>query len=75
MTDAVARLMSQVLSLSSSEREELACALLSSLEPDEAAVCAARDAEIAARVAEIRGGTAQGRPAEVVLAELRTLYP
>lgn len=75
MTEAVARLMPQVLSLSPSEREELACALLSSLGPDEAEVGAAREAEIAGRVAEIRRGAARGRPADEVLAELRTLYP
>src|SRR5262245_7695757 len=71
MTEAVEQLKSQAGSLSDPERAELACFLLTSLEPDEAGAEQAWRTEIARRVAEIRGGQAAGRPADEVLAELR----
>jgi putative addiction module component (TIGR02574 family) len=70
MTDAVERLMSQASALSGPERSELAYRLLTSLEPDAGVDDAWRE-DIHRRVAEIRAGTAVGRPAEDVLSELR----
>ncbi|OWK43885.1 addiction module protein [Fimbriiglobus ruber] len=76
MTEAVEQLKSQARVLSTSERAELAYFLLSSLEPDKGeGIGEAWRAEIAGRVAEIRNGSAVGRPAEEVLAELRERYP
>jgi putative addiction module component (TIGR02574 family) len=75
MTSAVEKLKSQANSLSAPERADLAYYLLSSLEPEEEGVEEAWRTEIARRVAEIRAGTAKGRPAEEVLAELRERYP
>jgi putative addiction module component (TIGR02574 family) len=75
MTEAVEQLKSQVSSLSRPERAELAYFLLSSLEAEEEGAEEAWRAEIARRVAEIRGRLAIGRPAEDVLAELRERYP
>jgi len=65
----------QLEKLSREERAELAYYLLSSLEPEEEGATAAWDAEISRRVAEIRSGKANGRPAEQVFAELRERYP
>ena len=75
MTQAVEHLKSQARVLSATERAELAYFLLTSLEPEEKGVQEAWRAEIARRVAEIRSGSAVGRPAEEVLAELRERYP
>jgi putative addiction module component (TIGR02574 family) len=75
MTEAVEQLKSRASTLSVPERAELAYFLLSSLEPEEDGAQEAWRAEIARRVAEIRGGSAVGRPADVVLAELRERYP
>jgi len=75
MTEAVEQLKSQVNTLSGPERAELAYFLLSSLEPEEDGVQEAWRVEVARRVAEIRGGTALGRPADEILAELRKRYP
>jgi putative addiction module component (TIGR02574 family) len=74
MTEAVEQLMSQASTLSVHERAELAYFLLSSLEPEDEGTQEAWRAEIARRVAEIRGGSAVGRPADDVLAELRERY-
>jgi putative addiction module component (TIGR02574 family) len=75
MTEAVEHLKSQASTLSAPERADLAYFLLSSLEPKEEGVAEAWRAEIARRVAEIRGGSAVGRPADDILAELRERYP
>jgi putative addiction module component (TIGR02574 family) len=75
MTTAVEQLKSQASTLSAAERADLAYFLLSSLEPEEEGVREAWRAEIARRVAEIRDGSAVGRPADEVLAELRERYP
>lgn len=74
MTAAVEKLKFQVSTLSVPERAELACFLLSSLETEEEGVQEAWGAEIARRVAEIHGGSAVGRSAGEVLAELRDRY-
>jgi putative addiction module component (TIGR02574 family) len=75
MTEAVEQLKSQVSALSAPERAELAHFLLTSLEPEEEGAREVWRVEIARRVAEIRGGSALGRPADEVLAELRERYP
>ncbi len=75
MTEAVEQLKSQASTLSAPERADLAYFLLSSLEPEEDGAEEAWRAEIARRVAEIRGGSAVGRPADEVLAELRERFP
>ncbi len=75
MTEAVEQLKIQAGKLSDVERADLAYYLLESLEPEEAGVEEAWRAEIARRVAEIRGGRAVGRPIDEVLAELRRRYP
>jgi putative addiction module component (TIGR02574 family) len=71
MTQALEQLKSQASNLSAPERADLAYFLLSSLEPEEDGVQEAWREEIARRVAEIRGGSAVGRSAEDVLADLR----
>jgi len=76
MTGAVEHLKSQASILSSApERADLAYFLLSSLEPKDEGVQEAWRTEVTRRVAEIRGGTAVGRPVDEVLAELRERYP
>jgi putative addiction module component (TIGR02574 family) len=72
---SVERYKTQLEKLSREERAELAHFLLSSLEPEEEGAAAAWDAEISRRVAEIRSGKANGKPAEQVFAELRERYP
>ena len=75
MSQAVEQLKSQASTLSAPERAELAYFLLSSLEPEEDGAREAWRTEITRRVAEIRNGSAIGRPAEEVLDELRERYP
>jgi putative addiction module component (TIGR02574 family) len=75
MTKAVQAIKTQLTQLSREERAELACFLLESLEPEEDGAAATWDAEIARRMSEIRDGTATGKPAEQVFAELRKQYP
>ncbi|MBA4189067.1 MAG: addiction module component [Planctomycetaceae bacterium] len=75
MTETVERLKSQAGALSVPERADLAYFLLTSLEPEEEGVEEAWRTEIARRVAEIRAGSAKGRSADEVLAELRVRHP
>jgi putative addiction module component (TIGR02574 family) len=75
MSEAVEQLKAQASALSAPERADLAYFLLSSLEPEEEGAQEAWRTEISRRVAEIRSGTAAGRPAEEVLTELRERYP
>lgn len=75
MTETVKQLKAQASTLSAPERADLAYFLLSSLEPEEEGVEEAWRAEITRRVAEIRSGSARGRPVEEVLAKLRERYP
>jgi putative addiction module component (TIGR02574 family) len=75
MTKAVQEIKFHLTQLSQKERAELAGFLLESLEPEEDGAAATWDAEIARRMSEIRGGTATGKPAEQVFAELRKQYP
>lgn len=75
MTETFERLKSQASELSGSERADLAYFLLASLEPEEDGVHEAWRHEIARRVAQIRSGSAPGRSADEVLAELRARHP
>ncbi|MFL5330142.1 MAG: addiction module protein [Gemmataceae bacterium] len=75
MSATVDQLKSQAVTLTSAERAELAHFLLKSMEPRDEGVEAAWKIEITRRVADIRNGTAKGRPADEVLAELRERYP
>jgi putative addiction module component (TIGR02574 family) len=75
MTETVEQLKSQLQQLPASDRVDLACFLLGSLEPEESGVEEAWDAEVARRVAEIRSGQVAGKPAEQLFAELRERYP
>jgi len=68
-------LKSQASSLSMTERADLAYFLLSTLEPKEEGVEEAWREVTARRVAEIRVGSATGRPVDEVLTELRERYP
>lgn len=74
MTDTFQRLKSEASALPAPERAELAYILLSSLQPEEDGARDAWQEEIAHRVAEIRSGSASGRPAEEILAQLRERY-
>jgi len=71
MTNAVANILTQVAALTPQERAELAYAVLCSLEPEDPGAAQAWDEELARRVARIRSGTANGKPAEQVFAEWR----
>jgi len=75
MAIAIEDLKSELAALTVGERAELAHFLIQSLEPetDEDAE-SAWDAELGRRFAEIEGGTAVGKPAEQVFAELRERY-
>ena len=75
MTKAALEIKSRLERLSQEERAELAGFLLQSLGPEERGSTAAWDEEISRRMSEIRGGTATGKPAEQVFAELRKQYP
>jgi putative addiction module component (TIGR02574 family) len=76
MTQAVADILARLDSLSPEERAELAYAFVCSLEPGEdEGVADAWDAELSRRVAEIRQGTAAGKPAAQLFAELRRQRP
>jgi putative addiction module component (TIGR02574 family) len=74
MAPAVEQWKPQLEKLPPEDRAELALFLLQSLEPEDEDVQAAWDAEVARRVTEIRNGTAKGRPAEEVFAELRARF-
>jgi putative addiction module component (TIGR02574 family) len=76
VTEAVEQLKSQIITLSGSERAELAHFLLSSLDPEEEeGAHEAWSEELVRRVAEIRDGSAVGRSADDVLAGLRHRCP
>ena len=76
MSELVTQLKTQLNTLSSDERAELARYLLDSLaNEDDYDATETWDAELRRRVEEIEKGTAIGRPAEKVLADLRERYP
>jgi putative addiction module component (TIGR02574 family) len=76
MASAMEELKAELAGLTEQERAELAYFLLDSLDEtgDEAEVEAAWDAELARRADEIQRGTAVGKPADQVFAELREKY-
>lgn len=74
MNSAVERWKSRLAALEPEERAELVD-FLESLQPMDREIEAEQQVEAARRVDEIRSGRVIGRPAEEVLAELRTLYP
>ena len=75
MAIAIEDLKLELTALTNRQRADLAHFLIQSLEPesDEDAE-ASWDAELTRRVAEIEGGTAVGKAAEQVFAELREKY-
>jgi len=75
MTETAEKLKAQLAELSTQERAELAHFLIHSLDEGvDAGAEAAWDAELAARMEDIRAGRAVGEPAEKVFAELRKKY-
>lgn len=74
-TKAVEQLKTEASLLSVDDRADLAYFLLTTMEPSDEDVEASWEREIDRRVAEIRAGTAVGRPVEDVLAELRLRHP
>jgi len=72
MTAIAAQLTEQALTLSENERAELAHKLLLSLDEESAeGVDQAWDEEAEMRLERVKNGTAQGRPAEEVLKDIR----
>jgi putative addiction module component (TIGR02574 family) len=72
MSDVLESLKTQLETLSSRDRIELAKFLIDSLDTEDDAECEQEwDAELARRAAEIRAGTAVGKPADQVFDELR----
>ena len=71
MSQIVEDILSQIGNMSQVERAELAHAFLNSLDPNDGLSAADFDAELDARLDGIEAGTAVGRPAEDVFADLR----
>lgn len=72
MTALAEKLKPQLTALSPSDRAELACYLLASLDgPADPGSEQAWEAELTRRAAEVRSGRAEGRPADQAFAELR----
>jgi hypothetical protein len=71
MSSAVEQWKDLLGALPNEERAELAHFLLVSLEPQDDEAESLWEVEASRRVAEIRSGTAKGRPLEEVLMELR----
>ena len=77
MSPALHRIRSEALQLSEEEREALASELWSSLEDSTesaASIDAAWNAEIAARVQDIRDGKVEGVPHDQVEAQMRARF-
>jgi len=79
MTDSAMRLKDELLQLSEDDRLELANVLWDSLDDEQAGekeegYDEAWEAELNRRMQEIESGTAVGRPARDVFAELRKKY-
>jgi len=75
MSSVIDHWKTQLITLSASDRVELAHFLLSSLEPEDKGVEAAWDAVASSRAQEIRSGRATGRPADDFISELRERCP
>jgi putative addiction module component (TIGR02574 family) len=71
MSEAVAQIVAQIVTLSQQERAELAHAFLLSLEPEDPDVEEAWQKELARRDERLRNGEAIGIPAKEVFDELR----
>lgn len=71
MPDLVAELAARARALSPEDRARLAEELLSSLDPRDAEVESAWDAELRRRIAEVEGGAVRLIAAEEVFAEVR----
>ncbi len=75
MTETVEKLKSQIGTLSSRERADLAHFLILSLEQEkDEDYEAAWEAELARRVEDIKSGRVIGKPATQVFAEIRKKY-
>jgi len=71
----VEKLRSEVMTLSASERASLAHELILSLDdPDDYDLSPAQETEIQRRLKMVREGTASGRPAAEVFADIRAKY-
>ena len=71
----VEKVRSEVMTLSASERASLAHELILSLDdPDDYDLCPAQETEIQRRLKMVRKGTASGRPAAEVFADIRAKY-
>lgn len=71
MTDLVAELSAQARALPPEDRARLAEELLASLDPGEAEVDAAWDAELRSRIAEVEAGTVELVPADYAFGQVR----
>ncbi|MGL6094744.1 MAG: addiction module protein [Fimbriiglobus sp.] len=74
MSATMETLKTQAEALTASEKADLADYLISMLEGEDS-IREAWRVEILRRAAEVRNGTAVGRPVEEVLEELREKYP
>jgi putative addiction module component (TIGR02574 family) len=75
MSTTIDRLKSELTTLSDEERAELAHFLIQTLDGEpEAQVEEAWEAEVMRRIDEIKAGTAQGKLAEQLFAELKAKY-
>lgn len=73
--NTVERVRSEVMTLSASERASLAHELILSLDdPTDYDLSAAQETEIQRRIKLVREGTAAGRPAVEVFADIRSKY-
>ena len=71
----VEKMRSEVMALSASERASLAHELILSLDdPTEYDLSSAQETEIQRRLNMVREGTASGRPAAEVFADIRAKY-
>ena len=73
MPSAVEKLQSEAMTLSPTERADLADRLLASIEP-QADIDAAWDEEIAHRVAQLEAGEVETIPHEEAIAKLRAKF-
>jgi putative addiction module component (TIGR02574 family) len=75
MTATAEQITTVALTLSGEDRAVLAQILLRSIEgPEEEGVAEAWETEIGRRMDRVRSGTATGRPAEEVFADIRARY-
>ena len=76
MTETAQRLRSELATLDSDDRADLAYYLLQSLDEEvDPNVEAEWDAELDRRIADIESGKLQGIPGDEVMAELREMFP